>query len=80
MRFVWHGAPNGLRDRWVDKPIQLIVFDSARSGLMGEHSITDGTLTLAFTDSICIALADPALDHSSASSSPLSSPVPTERH
>ena len=62
-RFLWHGSPNGLRDRWVDKPIQLIVFDSARAGLMGEHSIMDGTPTLTFTDRICTALADPAFDH-----------------
>jgi carnitine O-acetyltransferase len=77
-RFLWHGAPNGLRDRWVDKPIQMIVFDSARAGLMGEHSVMDGTPTLAFTDSICSALADPAFDHGSPSSPPLSAPVPTE--
>ncbi|KAI0251797.1 carnitine acetyl transferase [Lactifluus subvellereus] len=78
-RFLWHGAPNGLRDRWIDKPIQLIVFDSARAGLMGEHSVMDGTPTLAFTDAICSALADPAFDHgsspSSSSSSPAAAPV-----
>ncbi len=68
-RFLWHGAPNGLRDRWVDKPIQMIVFDSARAGLMGEHSIMDGTPTLTFTDGICTALADPAFDHGSPSHS-----------
>ena len=78
-RFLWHGAPNGLRDRWIDKPVQLIVFDSARAGLMGEHSVMDGTPTLTFMDAICNALADPAFDHgsplpsSSSSSSPLSS-------
>jgi len=75
-RFLWHGAPRGLRDRWVDTPVQLIVFDSARSGLMGEHSVMDGTPTLAFTDAICSALADPAFDHGS--SPPLSSSVPVE--
>lgn len=64
-RFLWHGAPKGLRDRWVDKPIQMIVFDSGRAGLMGEHSVMDGTPTLTFTDRICTALADPAFDHGS---------------
>ena len=68
-RFLWHGAPNGLRDRWVDKPIQLIVFDSGRAGLMGEHSVMDGTPTLTFMDSICTALADPAFDHGSPAAS-----------
>ena len=77
-RFLWHGAPNGLRDRWVDKPIQLIVFDSARAGLLGEHSVMDGTPTLAFTDAICNAVADPAFDHGSPSPSPLSSSAPVE--
>ena len=77
-RFLWHGAPHGLRDRWVDKPVQLIVFDSGRAGLMGEHSVMDGTPTLAFTDTICSALADPAFDHGSSSSSLLSSSVPVE--
>ncbi|KAH9977527.1 acyltransferase ChoActase/COT/CPT [Russula compacta] len=76
-RFLWHGAPNGLRDRWIDKPVQLIVFDSARAGLMGEHSVMDGTPTLTFMDAICNALADPAFDHGSplpsSSSSSLSS-------
>ena len=69
-RFLWHGAHHGLRDRWVDKPVQLIVFDSARAGIMGEHSVMDGTPTLAFTDAICSALADPGFDHGSSSSSP----------
>jgi carnitine O-acetyltransferase len=77
-RFLWHGAFHGLRDRWVDKPVQMIVFDSARAGLMGEHSVMDGTPTLAFTDAICSALADPAFDHGSSSSSPLSSSAPVE--
>jgi carnitine O-acetyltransferase len=77
-RFLWHGAFHGLRDRWVDKPVQLIVFDSARAGLMGEHSVMDGTPTLAFTDAICGALADSAFDHGSSSSEPLSSSTPLE--
>ena len=77
-RFLWHGAPHGLRDRWVDKPVQMIVFDSARAGLMGEHSVMDGTPTLAFSDAVCSALADPAFDHGSSPSSPLSSSAPVE--
>jgi len=61
LRILWHGAPNGLRDRRADKPIQLVVFDSGRAGLMGgEHSVIDDTPTLTFMNSICTALADPA--------------------
>ena len=74
----WHGAFHDLRDRWADKPVQLIMFDSARGGLMGEHSVMDGTPTLAFTDAICSALADAAFDHGSSSPSPLSSSAPLE--
>ncbi|KAI9510514.1 acyltransferase ChoActase/COT/CPT [Russula earlei] len=77
-RFLWHGAPKGLRDRWADKPVQLIVFDSGRAGLMGEHSVMDGTPTLALTDAICSALADPAFDHGTPSASPPSSAAPVE--
>ncbi|KAI0286088.1 Choline/Carnitine o-acyltransferase-domain-containing protein [Russula aff. rugulosa BPL654] len=77
-RFLWHGAFHGLRDCWVDKPVQLIVFGSARAGLMGEHSVMDGTPTLALTDAICNALADPTFDHGSSPSSPLSSSAPVE--
>jgi len=62
-RFLWHDAPSGLRGRWVDEPIWLIVFDGRRAELMGEHSIMDGTPTPTFTDSICTALADPVFDH-----------------
>jgi len=54
------------------------MFDSARAGLMGEHSVMDGTPTLAFTDTICSAVADPALDHGLPSSSSLSFSVPVE--
>jgi len=74
-RFLWHGAPNGLRERWADKPVQLIVFDSGRAGLMGEHSVMDGTPTLAFTDAICGALADPGFDHGTPSTSSPARPV-----
>ena len=64
----------------VDKPVQLIVFDSARGGLMGEHSVMGSTPTLAFTDAICSALAGAAFDHGSSSSSPspLSPSAPLE--
>ncbi|KAI0272336.1 acyltransferase ChoActase/COT/CPT [Gloeopeniophorella convolvens] len=60
---LWHGAPGGLRTRWADKPVQLIVFDNARAGLAGEHSVMDGTPTLAFMDSICAAVSAPSFDH-----------------
>ncbi|KAJ7087725.1 acyltransferase ChoActase/COT/CPT [Mycena crocata] len=49
-RALWHGdvsegVPIGLQNRWVDKPVQYIVFDNGVAGIMGEHSIMDGTPT-----------------------------------
>ena len=45
---------------------------------MGEHSVMDGTPTLAFTDAICSVLAGAAFDHGSSSPSPRSSSAPLE--
>lgn len=54
-RSLWHGAVShdpqgevvlGLRNRWVDKPCQFIVFDNGKAGFMGEHSVMDGTPTV----------------------------------
>ncbi|EPQ56572.1 acyltransferase ChoActase/COT/CPT [Gloeophyllum trabeum ATCC 11539] len=67
-RFLWHGAappdgPLGLRNRWVDKPCQFIVFDNGRAGFMGEHSVMDGTPTARMCDEVLDALYDRAFDH-----------------
>ncbi|KAG8789941.1 Carnitine O-acetyltransferase mitochondrial [Serendipita sp. 398] len=47
----WTGANggSGAGNRWFDKH-QLIVFDNARSGFLGEHSCMDGTPTLRMTE------------------------------
>jgi carnitine O-acetyltransferase len=50
-------------NRWCDKPVQLIVFDNARAGLMGEHSLMDGTPTCRMCDDVLTMIADPAFDH-----------------
>ncbi|KAI0042280.1 carnitine acetyl transferase [Auriscalpium vulgare] len=68
-RFLWHGqngATLGLRDRWVDKPINLIVFDNGKAGLMGEHSVMDGTPVVSFADWVLARIAEPAFDHGTA--------------
>ncbi|KAJ1965552.1 Carnitine O-acetyltransferase mitochondrial [Dipsacomyces acuminosporus] len=44
---TWHG--NG-RNRWFDKPCQFAVFDNARAGFCGEHSMMDGTPTLRLSE------------------------------
>ena len=66
-RFLWHGASGpgrlGLRNRWVDKPVQMVVFDNAKAGIMGEHSVMDGTPTVTLCDTVLDMIADPAFDH-----------------
>lgn len=72
-RALWHGDTSngkavGLQNRWVDKPIQFIVFDNGYAGLMGEHSVMDGTPTVRLCDEVLDMLADPSFDHGSGTS------------
>ncbi|KAJ3516936.1 hypothetical protein NLJ89_g804 [Agrocybe chaxingu] len=67
-RGLWHGdvtggVPVGLRNRWVDKPLQFIVFDNAVAGFMGEHSVMDGTPTARMCDEVLDMLYHPSFDH-----------------
>ncbi|KIY71910.1 acyltransferase ChoActase/COT/CPT [Cylindrobasidium torrendii FP15055 ss-10] len=67
-RFLWHGhmegnRPAGLQNRWVDKPVQFIVYDNMYAGIMGEHSIMDGTPTARMCDDVLNWIADPKWDH-----------------
>jgi len=67
-RYLWHGDATegkaaGLQNRWVDKPVQFIVFDNAEAGLMGEHSVMDGTPTARLCDEVLDWLNDPSFDH-----------------
>ena len=82
-RYLWHGdivngIPIGLRNRWVDKPVEFIVFDNAYAGLMGEHSVMDGTPTVRLSDDILEMLHDRSFDHGSGSSSLMPSPLDWE--
>ena len=68
-RALWHGAVTrtggkpvlGLRNRWVDKPVQLIVFDNGRAGIMGEHSVMDGTPTVTLCDTVLDMISSPGI-------------------
>jgi carnitine O-acetyltransferase len=71
-------VPVGLRNRWVDKPVQFIVFDNAQAGLMGEHSVMDGTPTARLCDDILDFIHDPSFDHGSPPSSPPAKPTPMD--
>lgn len=82
-RALWHGdiiggIPVGLRNRWVDKPLQFIVFDNAVAGIMGEHSVMDGTPTARMCDEVLDTLYDPAFDHGTTSLETLPTPVPLD--
>ena len=82
-RALWHGdvvagIPVGLRNRWVDKPVQYIVFDNAYAGIMGEHSVMDGTPTARMCDDVLDMLYDPAFDHGTPSNEPLPPPQPLD--
>lgn len=68
-RSLWHGSlspstsdASGLKNRWVDKPVEFIVFDNAHAGILGEHSTMDGTPTVRMCDEVLDWLADPAFD------------------
>ncbi|KAF9563145.1 acyltransferase ChoActase/COT/CPT [Agrocybe pediades] len=79
-RALWHGdviggIPVGLRNRWVDKPLQFIVFDNGYAGIMGEHSVMDGTPTARMCDEVLDMLYDPAFDHGSPSKSTEKAPT-----
>ncbi|KAF9461247.1 acyltransferase ChoActase/COT/CPT [Collybia nuda] len=67
-RALWHGdivngVPIGLQNRWVDKPLQFIVFDNGNAGFMGEHSVMDGTPTVRLCDEVLKMLHDKSFDH-----------------
>lgn len=82
-RALWHGdvvegIPVGLRNRWVDKPLQFIVFDNAYAGIMGEHSVMDGTPTARMCDDMLDMLYNPTFDHGIPSGDPIPSPQPLD--
>ncbi|KAF5383778.1 hypothetical protein D9615_003565 [Tricholomella constricta] len=82
-RALWHGSvtngvPIGLRNRWVDKPVQFVVFDNAVAGLMGEHSVMDGTPTVRLCDDILEMLHDPTFDHGAPAASSSLTPTPLD--
>lgn len=69
-RLLWHGAvvpqadgarPQlGLRNRWMDKPLQFVVSADGKAGLVGEHSVMDGTPTATMCDRVLDLIASPA--------------------
>eukprot|EP00299_Pterocystis_sp_00344_P004662 c15933_g1_i1.p1 GENE.c15933_g1_i1~~c15933_g1_i1.p1 ORF type:complete len:621 (+),score=141.53 c15933_g1_i1:46-1863(+) len=72
-RLLWHG--NG-RNRWYDKSIEIIVTDNGRMGLLGEHSIMDGTPTLRMANWCLESIVKKKIDAGKNGSSKL--PLPQE--
>jgi carnitine O-acetyltransferase len=64
----------GLRNRWMDKPCQFVVFDNGEAGFVGEHSVMDGTPTARMCDDVLDELYHPEFDHGLPSSSTIPSP------
>lgn len=86
-RALWHGAVSqptstkpilGLRNRWVDKPVQFVVFENGKAGIMGEHSVMDGTPTVTLCDTVLNMIASLEWDQGQAQNSSASLPVPRD--
>ncbi|KAI0681943.1 carnitine acetyl transferase [Cytidiella melzeri] len=85
-QMLWHGAVTGqgqsavlgLRNRWVDKPVQLVVFDNGEAGIMGEHSVMDGTPTATMCDRVLDLIASPSFDHGKDCSGKVQQPDPLD--
>ena len=56
------GISRGIDSRYMDKPLQFIVFDNCVAGQMGEHSAIDGTHRFHLCDDFLGFLADPKSD------------------
>lgn len=61
-----------------DKPVNFVVFDNVQAGLVGEHSVMDGTPTVRLCDEILEALHSPHFDHGLPSSASLAPPQPLD--
>jgi carnitine O-acetyltransferase len=47
---VWNGRENGGGNRWFDKPVQIVVYENGKAGLLGEHSMMDGMPMVRYAD------------------------------
>lgn len=87
-RNLWHGAvvpqsgtalPQlGLRNRWMDKPCQFVVFADGKAGFVGEHSVMDGTPTVALCDHVLNTIASPDFASPSSISAEAALPQPLD--
>ncbi|KDQ10704.1 hypothetical protein BOTBODRAFT_57909 [Botryobasidium botryosum FD-172 SS1] len=75
-----HGGKDarGLRNRWADKPLEFIVFDNCKAGILGEHSMMDGTLLAGLIGEILSPIWTPTFDHGLPTHSYLLPPTPLD--
>ncbi|PVG04926.1 carnitine acetyl transferase [Serendipita vermifera] len=70
-RYLWHGGlpgkDNQLGNRWMDKPVQFVLAPNGEMGIVGEHSVMDGTPTTRMCDEVLDAVYSPSFDHGPAS-------------
>lgn len=46
----------------MDKPVNFVIFENGKAGILGEHSVMDGTPTVALCDTVLDMIADPKFD------------------
>ncbi|KAF8519035.1 carnitine acetyl transferase [Hysterangium stoloniferum] len=79
-RALWHGGIHGemLGNRWFDKPANFVIFDNNQAGVVGEHSIMDGTPMARMCDEMVEDLHSQSFDHGTPAASALPSPQPLD--
>ncbi|KIM26119.1 hypothetical protein M408DRAFT_73203 [Serendipita vermifera MAFF 305830] len=83
-RWLWHGGlagqTNQLGNRWMDKPVQFILSPNGEMGILGEHSVMDGTPTTRMCDEVLDVVYSPSFDHgpSVSVSTPIAPPQPRD--
>jgi carnitine O-acetyltransferase len=65
-----------ISNRWMDKPVQFILAPNGEMGIVGEHSVMDGTPTTRMCDEVLDAVYSPSFDHGATASSVDSKPIP----
>ncbi|KIJ55759.1 hypothetical protein M422DRAFT_240375 [Sphaerobolus stellatus SS14] len=79
-RALWHAGVKGdmLGNRWFDKPANFVIFDNNQAGVVGEHSVMDGTPMARMCDEIVSSLHSTSFDHGSPVSSTPPPPQPLD--
>ncbi|KAG8831959.1 Carnitine O-acetyltransferase mitochondrial [Serendipita sp. 399] len=81
-KYLWHGGlagkTNQLGNRWMDKPVQFVLAPNGEMGILGEHSVMDGTPTTRMCDEVLDAVYSPSFDHGPSDTSAAITSIPLE--